>query len=98
MLKDEKRAEIAQSIEDLAAQDTWNPDVWQRCFDLVTANMDQDELVAYIHDDLIHYTGRSLFKSAPQAKDLQSFRPEFRDIATALRSKMSLADYKKNYE
>jgi hypothetical protein len=98
MLDDAKRIEIAKSLDDLAGQDAWNGDVWQRCYDLVTANMNQDELVAYVHEDLIHYTGTPLFRSAPRAKDLQPFRPQFRDIAAALRLKTSLADYRKNYE
>jgi len=55
-------------------------------------------LLAYIHDDLIHYTGRSLFRSEPRPADLQSFSQEFRDIAGALRSRMSLTDFKTRYE
>ena len=51
----------------------------------------------YIHD-LIHYTGHSLFRSEPRPADLQSFSQEFRDIAGALRSRMSVTDFKKHYE
>lgn len=98
MLGDVKRIEIAQSLEGLAAQDAWSADVWQRCYDLVTANVEEDELLGYVHDDLIHYTGRRLFRSAPLPKDFNPYRQEFRDVATALRSRMSLADYKKNYQ
>ncbi len=98
MLGDAKRIEIAKSLEDLAAQNAWNKDVWQRCYDLVGANLDQDDLVAYVHDDLIHYTGKPLWSSEPRAKDFEPYRQQFRDIALALRSRMSLADYKKNYE
>jgi hypothetical protein len=98
MLDDITRNEIARSLEDLAAQDAWSTDVWQRCHDLVRANVDEDDLVAYAQDDLVHYSGRSLFRSAPRPKNFNPYRQEFRDLATALRSHMSLADYKKNYE
>ena len=98
MLDDAKRIEIANSLEDLAAQEVWNSEVWQRCYDLVAGSMDAEELLGYVHDDLIHYTGRRLFRSAPLAKDFSPFRQEFRDVATALRSRMSLSDYKNNYE
>jgi hypothetical protein len=98
MLDEAKRMEIAKSLDDLAPQDTWSADVWQQCFDLVTANMNEDDLLGYVLDDLIHYTGTRLFRWAPMAKDFSRYRPEFRDVATALRSGMSLADYRKNYE
>jgi hypothetical protein len=98
MLDDSTRIEIAKSLDDLAAQDVWNADVWQRCYDLVGANMTLDDLVAYVHDDLIHYTGTPLFRSAPRPKDFEPYRQQFRDIASALRSRMSLTDYKKHYE
>lgn len=98
MLDDRTRNEIASSLDDLAAQDAWDADIWQRCHDLVGANMNEDDLVAYVHDDLVHYTGRSLFRSAPRPNDFGPFRQEFRDVAAALRSHMSLADYKKSYE
>jgi hypothetical protein len=98
MLDDVKRIEIAKALEALAAQDAWSADVWQRCYDLVGANADEDDLLGYVHDDLIHYTGKRFFRSAPLPKDFNPYRQEFRDVATALRARMSLADYKKNYE
>jgi hypothetical protein len=98
MLDDSTRIEIAGLLEDLAAQEKWNPDVWQQCYDLVGENMKHDDLLAYVHDDLIHYTGTPLFGSAPKPKDIKSYSQELRDIASALRSRMSLTDYKKNYE
>ena len=98
MLDDVMRTEIAKSLDDLAAQEVWNPDVWQRCYDLVTASVKEDDLLGYVHDDLIHYTGTRLFRAAPIAKDFNPYRQEFRDVATALRSGMSLSEYKKNYE
>jgi hypothetical protein len=98
MLDDVKRIEIAKALEDLAAQDVWSADVWQRCYDLVGANAEEDDLLGYVHDHLIHYTGTRLFRSAPLPKDFNPYRQEFRDVATAPRSCMSLADYKKNYK
>jgi hypothetical protein len=98
MLDDPKRIEIAKALEDLAAQETWNSDVWQQCYDLVGANAKKDDLLGYVHDDLVHYTGRPLFRSAPLPKDLNLYRQGFRDVATALRARMSLADYRKKYE
>ena len=98
MLDETKKAEIVRSLDDLVAQDAWNAQIWQRCYDLVTANADENELLAYVHDDLIHYTGTRLFRSTPIAKDFNPYRQGLRDIATALRSGMSLAEYKKNFE
>ncbi len=98
MLDDATRLAIAKSLDDLVAQDSWNEAIWQLCYDLVGDNMNRDDLVEYVHDDLIHYTGRPLFSSVPRQGDFAPYRQEFRDIASALRSRMSLADYKKNYE
>jgi len=98
MLGDARRIEIAASLDDLAAQDRWNEIAWQRCYDLVGDHANEDDLVAYVLDDLIHYTGTSLFKRTPEPKHLEPFRQQFRDIASAIRSGISLADYKKNYE
>jgi hypothetical protein len=98
MLDERKKAEIANALDDLAAQETWNADVWQRCYDLVSGHVNDNDLLGYVYDDLIHYTGRRLFRSAPLGKDFNPFRQEFRDVATALRSGMSLTDYKRLYE
>jgi len=95
-MNDATRNEIAVCLEELAAQDRWNGDLWQRCYDLVGANAD-DELLAYLHDDLIHYTGRPLFSSEPRPSDLQIHAQEFRDFAAAIRSGMSLAHFKELY-
>jgi peptidoglycan/xylan/chitin deacetylase (PgdA/CDA1 family) len=95
-MDDATRIEIAECLERLAAQPAWNEELWQRCYDLVTANMN-DELLAYVHDDLIHYTGRSLFRKQPRPADLQAYSQEFRDVALALRSRMSVTDFKKQY-
>jgi hypothetical protein len=55
MLDDVKRIEIAKALEALATQDAWSADVWQRCYDLVGANAEKDDLLRHVHDDLIHY-------------------------------------------
>jgi hypothetical protein len=96
-MDDATRTEIAECLERLASQPAWNGELWQRCYDLVAANHN-DELLAYIHDDLIHYTGRPLFRSEPRPADLQAFSQEFKDIASAVRLRMSLEDFKKQYE
>jgi len=97
VMDDATRNEIAECLEQLAAQPAWNAELWQHCYHLVAANLN-DELLACIHDDLIHYTGGPLFRSEPRPADLQSFSQEFRDIAGALRSRMSVTDFKKRYE
>jgi hypothetical protein len=61
------------------------------------ANGDE-ELVAYLHDDLVHYSGTPLFSSEPRPVDLRGYSQEFRDFDVALRSRMSLADFKHQYE
>jgi hypothetical protein len=95
-MDDAIRSEIVNCLEQLAAKPLWDAGLWQKCYDLVTANAD-DELLAYLHDDLIHYTGTSFFKSEPRPADLQTYSQEFRDFATALRARMSLAEFKKQY-
>ena len=95
-MDDATRNEIADALDRLAAEPRWNEDLWQRCYDLVGANADE-ELLAYLHDDLIHYTGTPLFKSEPRPADLHRYSQEFRDFAAAIRSRMSLAEFKKQY-
>ena len=96
-MDDKTRNEVAECLEILAKQPVWNPAVWQRCFDIVNANGD-DELIAYFIDDLIHYTGTPLFSREPRPADIQSYSQEFRDMAQAVRSRMSLTEFKKNYK
>ncbi len=101
------RNEVAESLERLADQPTWNPDVWQRCHDLVKANWD-NELLEYVYDDIIHYDGlfhmRTIFgwilgfRAKPNRYELEQYRQEFRDIASALRSGLSLNEAKRKYE
>ena len=95
-MDDATRNEIAECLETLAAQVVWNATIWQRCFDFVNANAD-DELIAYFFDDLIHYTGTPLFRREPRPADIKPYSQEFRDMAQAVRSRMSLSDFKKNY-
>jgi hypothetical protein len=96
-MDDATRDEIANCLDRLAAEPRWNRELWQRCYDLVGANAD-DELLAYLHDDLIHYSGRPLFRSEPRPADLKRYSQEFRDFAAALRSRMSLAQFKTQHE
>ena len=55
-MEDATRNEIDDRLDELADQQQWNSELWQRCHDLVDAHHD-NELLAYIHDDLIHYSG-----------------------------------------
>ena len=91
------RATIADLLEQLAAQTTWNETLWRQCFELAEANSD-DPILGYLFDDLIHYTGTPLFRREPPAKRIQAYSQEFRDFAFAVRSEMSLEDFKKHYE
>jgi hypothetical protein len=94
---DSTRNFLADSLDALAEQRVWNGALWQRCYDLVRANTN-DKLVRYMLDDLIHYSGRPLFRAEPRPKDLQRYAQEFRDFATALRGQLSLSEYKARYE
>ena len=66
------------------------------------ANWD-NELLKYIHDDLIHYDGvfdsRNIFgfRVKPNRHELENYRHEFRSIAAALRAGLSLVDAKKQF-
>ena len=86
-MNDATRNEIAEYLERLAAEPRWNAELWQRCYDLVNANSD-DEVLAYLQDDLIHYTGTPLFGSEPRPVDLHTYSQEFRDFAVAVRSRL----------
>jgi len=97
------RNTVAKCLEQLADQMVWSSELWQRCHDLVQANWD-NELLKYVYDDLIHYSGefhsRNIlgFRTKPNRYQLQHYRQEFRDIATALRASMPLSEAKKKYE
>jgi hypothetical protein len=91
------RDQIADCFEQLAGEPRWNGELWTRCYDLVRGNSD-DEMVGYIMDDLIHYSGRPLWKSEPRPEDLQIYAQEFRNFAAALRSRVALSEYRKRHE
>ncbi len=97
VVDDATRNEIADCLDRLAGEPRWNEELWQRCYDLVSTHSDND-LLAYLHDDLIHYTGTPLFRSEPRPADLASYSQEFRDFAAALRSRLSVTEFKKQYE
>ena len=96
------RNEIADRLNELADQQQWNPELWQRCYDLLGAQHD-NELLAYVHDDLIHYIGefRSVnllgFRVKPDRHQMENYRQEFRGIASALRERLSLNEATKKY-
>src|SRR5581483_4544733 len=101
-MDDPTRNAVADAKRVWAAQESWNSEVWQHCYDLVKLNW-ENELVAYIHDDLIHYDGefhsRNLlgFHVNPDSGQLDDYRHEFRAIAAALRADLSLVDAKKQF-
>jgi hypothetical protein len=101
-MDDFTRNEVAECLECLADQAVWNPELWRRCYDLVGINWD-NELLKYVHDDLIHYDGvfhsRNIlgFRVKPNRSELEHYGQEFRDIAAALRLSMSLSEAKKKY-
>jgi hypothetical protein len=94
---------IAECLETVAAQSAWDAQLWQQCYDAVSTHS-QNELLAYVHEDLIHYSGlfHSLnilgFRKEPDRYQLEHYRQEFCDIASALRADITLADAKTKYE
>jgi hypothetical protein len=71
------RERIAGSLEALADRESWNLSVWQECYELVKANLEND-LIGYLYDDLIHNSGPSIsgtssaFVSSPIAMNGRS--------------------------
>jgi hypothetical protein len=96
------RNEVAEGLERLADQTEWNPNLHKRCYDLVGANWD-NELLKYVHDDLIHHDGlfhsRSIFgfRRKPAHHQLEHYRYEFRGIGAVLRAGLSLVEAKKQF-
>src|ERR1700733_3854794 len=96
------RKDVAECLEHLAEEQVWNPELWQRCYDLVKSNWD-NELLKFVHDDVIHYSGefhsRNIFgfRVGPHPNQLENYRYEFRSIAAALRSSIPLREAKKKY-
>lgn len=98
-MDDVMRSKVAEALEELASQRVWSDEVWRRCFELVEANCD-DELVSYVYDDLIHCSATPLisFRRPPKHPQFDEYKQEFRDVATALRGRLSLAEAKKKFE
>ena len=101
-MDDTSRSQVAEALEQLADQQVWNPTIWQRCYDLVQANI-QSDLLACVADDLIHYSGefhsRNLlgFRLIPNGDQIDQYRREFRDVAASLRSQLSLREAQDKY-
>jgi len=101
-MEDATRNAIANLFDELADQQQWNPELWQRCYDLIRAHPD-NELLAYIQDDLVHYSGefhsRNLlgFRVKPDRYQMENYKQEFRGIASALREHLSLKEAQKKY-
>lgn len=101
-MDDTTRSEIAGYLDDLANERAWNPELWQKCHDSVPANWD-DEMLAYIYDDIVHYSGefhsRSIlgFRTKPNQLQLENYRYEFRSVAASLREGLSLNETKRKY-
>lgn len=100
-MDDLTRNELAVKLELLAKQDAWNEEVWQQCYDLVKRNVG-DEFCAYIHDDIIHYSGvfqeRNLlgFRVKADEEQLHQYRVAFQNVGIALRNGETLAQAKRN--
>jgi hypothetical protein len=94
---------IAECLETVAAQSAWDAELWQQCYDAV-CSYSQNELLAYVHDDLIHYSGLFHshnilgFRVKPDRYQLEHYRQEFCDIASALRADITLAEAKIKYD
>ncbi len=99
-MNDVTRREIADSLEHLASQSGWNPEIWQRCHDLLQAHLD-DDLLRSVYDEIVHYSGvfqsQNVFglRVRPRRYHLQLYRREFRDIATALRLNLPIVEKNK---
>jgi hypothetical protein len=97
------RRELADSLDRLAEQANWNPELWQRCHDLLQRHRD-DELLGYVYDEIVHYSG--VFQSPnvfglrlrPRRNQLGLYRKEFRVIANAVRLHIPLPEIKKASE
>jgi|SRR6516225_4475633 hypothetical protein len=99
-MDDASRRELADSLDRLAEQADWNPELWQRCHDLVQHDRD-DELMGYVYDEIVHYSG--VFQSPnvfglrvrPRRNQLELYRKELRVIANAVRLHAPLSQVKK---
>jgi hypothetical protein len=102
-MDDPSRREIADSLDRLAEQAGWNPELWQRCHDLVRRHRD-DELLGYVYDEIVHYSGvfqpPNVFglRVRPLRNQLELYRKEFRIIANAVRLQLPLSKVKQQSE
>lgn len=99
-MDDVSRREIADSLDRLADQADWNPELWQHCHDLVQRHRD-DELLGYVYDEIVHYSvvfqPSNVFglRVRPRRNQLELYRKEFRVIANAVRLHLPLTQIKK---
>jgi hypothetical protein len=102
-MNENTRNQVADSLDRLAEQSEWNPEIWQQCYDLVRANREND-LLNFAQDDIIHYSGEFHshnilgFRVKPDRDQLTQYQQEFRDIATALRLRLSLEEARQKFE
>jgi hypothetical protein len=93
---------IADALEKVADQQTWEPGVWRHCCELAELNL-ENELLRYVLQDLVHYEGlrnsRNLvgFSVKADPAQLEQYTREFRDVAAALRVDLSLHEAKKQH-
>ncbi len=98
------RNTIAEALENLATQKSWSSAVWQRCYNLVLANWDEDEeLMEFVQHDLINYDDmfhprRILgFQLKSDFDCLDDYRHDFCAVAAALRANMSLMKARRRF-
>ena len=99
-LTDLVRLEIAKILDAVADEEGWNQGLWTR-FNGLLSKMKMDGLVCHAYEELIHYSGelnsRNLLfiRLKPDKHQVQAYKGEFRNIATALRSGISWEEYKR---
>jgi hypothetical protein len=103
VMNEATRSAVAAALENLASQESWNPAVWQQCYNLVTANW-HDERMEFVHHDLIHYDDvfrpRHILGFPVKSENvhrLDDYRQEFRAVAGALRANMSLMEARQQF-
>jgi len=91
------REEIAEMLTALAYKQDWDQKTWERCHDLVTANLDDDLLDSFYFDFLRyltlfnlrvvtpHPTRVSVHRVEPNPTMLEESRSQFLRVAAALR-------------
>ena len=103
-MNESTRNTIAEALENLATQKSWSSGVWQRCFNLVLANWDEDEeLMEFVQHDLINYDymfhPRHIlgFQLKSDFDSLEDYRHDFCALAAALRANMSLMNARQQF-